>query len=426
LAIMGTWRSNNYLTPGAAYDSDERFATTPGMNLSVVPALTLKSRTSALHADVTAAYEARKYLSEELSNLDRFRNVNAKVGLTILPEAIVGAKLGSSFVVTGRETEAVNSDDAYLQQMTSKTQGTLTVRPGSSMEIDLGGTFDFRDIDTPPSVSPDGYNLNTSTGYGFVGAFNWRFFPKTAIVGSVERTIFNWDNNVVTLYDTANGPIDPNRYAGVLPFALLQDGKYVLYKPNGKQLKVEGGLRGRVTERLVVGVIGGFTRLVYDETLDDSFNAEERKGGCTNPDRGTEEAVGDDLVGFPCSFSGNLEATYEITKNQKVLVGYLRQHQDVFFTNYLSMNRVYASWSATLADRWRPGLGAEYNGQSYHGQVDRKDGWFRVKTDLAYRVLPVMDLQVGTWYTGRRSIGQEFGNVEYDDVNIHFGINAFY
>lgn len=422
VSLMTTWRSNNYLTPGAAYSSADRYRTISGFNIQVAPSLQLKTRSRYLNVDATAVYEARKFIGEELSNLDRFKNVNLGLATVILPEAVVGAKLGSSFRITGRETEAVNADDAYLQQTTSRTQATLTVRPGSSMEIDVGGTFDIKDIDTPQPVDGNQqFSLNSSAGYGFLGTFNWKFFPKTALVGTVERSSFSWDNNQNVLYDRADGPVDPTRYPGVLPFVIEEGGQGLLYVPDGKLLHVDGGIRGRFTEKLVIGAVLGFTRIIYDDKLDGSFAVEDRAAGCDIPERKTRAAVEDDLVGLPCTLTGNFEIGYDIAKDQRITLGYLRDHQDVFFTNYVTMNRTYTSFSGKVGKRLTPVIGAELNQQLYRGQVQRSDNWFRVRGDLTWKAAPWLDVTGGTWYTGRRSVDGEFAEVEYDDVNIHLG-----
>lgn len=422
VSLMTTWRSNNYLTPGAAFSSEDRYRAIPGFSLQVSPALKLKTRSRYLHVDAGAIYDARKYFSEELSNLDRFKNVNLGLGTVILPESVVGAKIGSTYRITGRETEAVNSDDAYLQQTMSRTQASLTVRPGSSMEIDVGGIFDIKDIDTPQPVDGNQqYSLNSSAGYGVLGTLSWKFFPKTALVASFERSTFSWDNNTNVLYDRADGPVDTSRYPGVLPFVIESDGKGVLYVPDGKLLHADGGIRGRFTDKLIIGAVLGFTRIIYDDALDGSFNKEDRATGCDVPKRGTQAAVEDDLVGFPCTLTGNFEVGYDITKDQRVTLGYLREHQDVFFTNYVTMNRTYLNYAGKVANRLQPAVGFEYNEQSYQGQVQRTDGWFRLRADLTWKAVPWMDLTGGTWYTGRRSIGGDFPEVEYDDVNIHMG-----
>lgn len=423
VSFITTWRSNNYLTPGAAYSSDERFRTLPGVSMSVSPSLKLKTRSRYLNVDAMAVYEARKFLKEELTNLDRFNNVNLGIQTVILPEAFVGAKLSTNLRITGRESEAVNSDDAYLQQTTSKTAASVTVRPGSSLEIDVGGTFDLRDVKTPqPLDGTSSFSLNSSQGYGFLGNLTWKFFPKTALVATVERSYFDWENNTTVLYDRADGPVDPNRFPGVLPFVLEEGTQGLLYVPDGKLFRAEGGIRGRFTDKVIIGAVIGATRIIYDEQLDGSFTKEDRANGCDVATRGTKATVADDLVGLPCSLSGNLELGYDIAKDQRLVIGFLREHQDVFFTNYLSMNRSYVTFSGRIGDRVKPTVGMELNTQAYHGQVERTDQWFRSKADFSFHTAPWLDVTTGLWYTGRRSVGGEFGEVEYDDINVHAGL----
>ena len=149
LSVAGVYRTNNYLTVGSRFGDSEDDAAVGGAHLQVRPQFTIDYESRALELGVTGGYDFRKYFVEGLTNLDRFRNFNAGLSMGILPQGVVGVNLDSGVQITGRETEAVNSDDALLQQLVSRNEATLSVRPGNAMELQAGGVFEARSITVP-------------------------------------------------------------------------------------------------------------------------------------------------------------------------------------------------------------------------------------------------------------------------------------
>jgi hypothetical protein len=403
LTLGATWRSNNYLSPGIiaaqSPQEEDKFAVRPGTHLTVIPAIALDVDASRVKYGLTAFWEGRKFLKPELSNLDRWRNSGLRSQLAILPQAVVGVKLENGFNITGREADAVNSEDAYISQLTSANRLALTIRPGASMEIDVGGLFNAQRYDVPPGyLGGANANLNNRLGYGAYSDFRWRFLPKTAIVARAEYERFDWAEQEVATNADGNTEVG---------------GTIDVY--DGSSFLVEGGLRGRFTERLVIGAVVGYTGLYYQAPTEDT-------GGCSDPSDGSSA----DLNGFPCALHGNVEVAVDITERQRIRTGYLRQHQDVFFTNYVTMDRVYLGYNGNYGKYVSLNLMGDYALQAYKGDVLRDDNWFRIRSDVTTHATAWMDVGVGVWYTGRRALDAAFATSEYDDVNVHGTIKVFY
>jgi len=439
LSIAGVYRTNNYLTVGSSFGDSDDDANVGGMHLNVRPNLALELESHAVILGVDAGYEMRKYFQEELTNLDRFRNVNGQIQLVLLPKAVVGFKLNSGIVISGRETEAVNSQDAYLQQLVSRNQATLTVRPGDAMEIDVGGSFELRTIKVPEGFATvDGAptaNLNSRASSGVVSTFNWQFLPKTAVVAGFERFNSRWESNAIAASGEGVGTfaIEPGGAGFVMcdpSDAATGADDCFLPVPNGVFTSFNTGIRGRFTPRLVLGAVVGFTRATFDASTVEApvsgvgMTEVEDIDKCGSKD--DADGVNDDLVGFPCMLNGNVEIGYEVREGHVFTVGFLREAQPVFFTNYLNLNRYYVGYGGTVADRHRLSVGLDVNQQDYRGQVTRDDLWFRARTDVAWGIQKWLTIDTGVGYTGRRSVGGEFPEIEYDDINVHAGLTVEY
>ena len=439
LSLSGVYRTNNYLTVGSAFGDSDDDATVGGMHLNVRPGLALDLDSRAVILGVEAGYDMRKYFREELTNLDRYRNLNGRIQLVALPQAVVGFKVDTGITVSGRETQAVNAQDAYLQQLVSRNQATLTVRPGDAMEIDVGGVFELRTIKVPEGFATvDGAptaNLNSRAGSGLVSTFNWQFLPKTAIVAGFERLNSRWESNAIAASGQGVGTfaIEPGGSDFVLcdpdDSATGSDDCF-LPVPNGVFTTFDAGIRGRFTPRLVVGAVVGFTRATFDASTvaapasGAAMTDVEDTEGCGS--RGDADGVNDELVGFPCMLNGNLEIAYEVADGHVITGGFLREAQPVFFTNYLNLNRYYVGYTGVFADRHAVSVALDANQQNYRGQVSRDDLWYRTRLDVGWGIQKWLTVDTGVWYTGRRSAGAEFPEIEYDDVNIHGGITLVY
>ena len=128
----------------------------------------------------------------------------------------------------------------------------VSLRPGSSLEIDVGGTYSSTSTMCPVMHLRLGSPaLNSRTAYGPGVDLKWAFFPKTSIVASYTQTWFDWENNLV---DTKGDGINIAEFGETLGV------------PDGSEWRATLGLRGRLTEKLVLGLIAGYGQMTYDET----------------------------------------------------------------------------------------------------------------------------------------------------------------
>jgi len=439
LSIAGVYRTNNYLTVGSTFGETDEDAAVGGMHLNVRPGLALDLESRAVILGIDAGYDLRKYFREELTNLDRYQNANGRIQLVVLPQAVVGFKLDTGISVSGRETQAVNAQDAYLQQLVSRNQATLTVRPGDAMEIDVGGVFELRTIKVPEGFATvDGAptaNLNSRASSGLVSTFNWQFLPKTAIVAGFERMNSRWESNAIAASGQGVGTFAIEPGGGGFVMCDPDDSgsgsdDCFLPVPNGVFTTFDAGIRGRFTPRLVLGAVVGFTRATFDASTVSSPQSNTAMTDTEDSDKcgakGEADGVNDELVGFPCMLNGNIEIGYEVRDGHVFTVGFLREAQPVFFTNYLNLNRYYVGYVGKFADRHELSIGLDANQQDYRGQVTRDDLWFRTRGDMAWGIQKWLTIDTGVWYTGRRSAGGEFPEIEYDDINVHAGVTLVY
>ncbi len=439
LGVLTTYRTNNYLTPGLKYGEDETDAAIGGTNLSIRPGLDVGFRSNPLRFNFKVGYEARRYFKEELQNLNRYKNVNVALRADVLPTGPVGVKLDTGFAISGRETEAVNAQDAYLQQMVSRTSAMLSVRPGKAMEVNVGGVFEYRNISVPDgfAVGENGLptaNLNTRDGFGLVSDFSWQFLPKTAIVASFERINSQWGSNAIAVSGQGVGlfGIEPSGNGFAMCNELDENGSAdcFLPVPDGVFTTFDAGIRGRFTEKVVVGAVVGFAHATFDASTVSSPLTNtamvdvEDTAKCDARD--AADGVNDELNGFPCSLTGNVEVGYEVVDGHTFTGGFLRDVQPVFFTNYMMMNRWFVGYRGLIADRHQATVSFDVNQQGYRGQVNRDDLWYRARADMAWGIQKWLSIDTGVWYTGRRSVDGELPEVEYDDVNIHAGLTLTY
>ena len=444
LSVAGVYRTNNYLTVGSRFSDDPDDAAVGGLHLQVRPQFSIDYESRALELGVNGGYDFRKYVDEDLANLDRFRNFNAGLSMGILPQAVVGVNVTSGVQITGRETEAVNSEDALLQQLVSRNVATLSIRPGNAMELQAGGVFEARSITVPDGFvqqpgQPPSANLNARRGYGIVSNFSWEFLPKTAIVADFERVNSSWESNAISARGQGVGDFAIRATDdGFEPCDGINSADCFLPVPDGVFTSFNAGLRGRFTRKLILGAVVGFTRATFDATTvdaplvaDDGVPAGTRtmvdaEDTVKCGERGAADGVNDELIGFPCSLNGNLEIRYDLRENHRITTGFLRETQPVFFTNYLNLNRYYIGYVGKFADRHSLSVSFDANQQYYRGQVIRDDLWYRARTDMGWGVLKWLVIDTGVWYTGRRSANREYPNIEYDDFNIHAGFTLTY
>lgn len=407
VSLEGAYRSNVYLQEG---EIGGGVPVTPGALLSVRPTLGVKVDSDTLVFALDAGYNARKYLNPDLSNLDRFNFFDIGAGASILPKGMFGLVLRNDLMLSGRETEATTAADAYILALTERASGKLVFRPGSSMELGLGGALDIQDYNTPGATNTFATtNLNSRFGYGGIADLQWRFFPRTALVADAEWGRFTWQDNILNAQGSGQSDDDLGDFIGI---------------PDGRYWRATAGLRGRFTEKLVLGVGVGYGVLIYDEqSVIDGAQLDGISGPEVNP---AVSNFGADLKGFPEGLLLRGDLAYEITPKQKFVLGYARDFQDVFWTNYVQYHRFTVAWKGTFADRVTGTFDTMIRREAYGGEATRDDNYLRSQVGLALHTTKWLDVTAGQSWQRRSSVGGVNPSVEFDDFTTTLGLRATY
>lgn len=394
LMLTTQQRSNVFLQEGVIGGGED---VTAGTNLRIQPNITFKADNSDVLFSSSAGYTARKYFQSEISNLDRFRDFDIRGDVDLLRQSVVGLKLRERFQINGFESEADKADDPYIQILSNDLGARLAIRPGSSLEVDAGGNVSIDNYSGPDSnASFVRTGQNDRLGYGPAVDLKWRFLPKTALVGSFAMEWFSWENNVVA----PSGNDGTENYIGI---------------PDGRILRAEGGIRGRFTEKMVLGLTAGYGSALYDETS--VTNA-------TNGDQATGEFA-QDLRGLQGVLLG-ADLSYAPLDSQSVSLGYRKDFQDVFFTNYVAYNRVNFSYSGTFVDSYKVDLAMNYRFENYDGEVDRNDHRIITNGTFTYVATSYLDVSLGAGWRRRASADALNPDIEFDDVDVRLALRLTY
>lgn len=400
--LFGTHRTNTFLQEGTVGGGDEVI---PGTAITLHPTLSLKADGTDVLFELGAGYSAKKYIQESVADLDRFKDFDISTRLVLLRNAVVGLKVEDKFDLNGFESEATKADDPYVQVLRNTSGARLTIRPGPSLELDLGGNLNYTNYDTPRSASD-----NTRVSYGPAADLKWKFLPKTALVGNWEMEWFSWDKNIISPEADGTTTGDFGSYLGV---------------PNGRTLRLEGGVRGRFTERLVLGLVVGYGSAIYDEqSVIDAAGSVD--GNASAEIDASTQGFDSDLQGFPQGILGGVDISYSLLESQVFSLGYRKDFQDVFFTNYVLYNRVHLGYEGLFADRYGVSLNANYRFEDYAGEVDRNDHRIVGTAALRYVATKYLDLNASTVWRRRASADQLNPDIEFDDLGFNFGATFTY
>ncbi len=425
VGLWGAWRSNVYLQEGDAFGGEPTVA---GAFVELRPAASLKVNSQDVKFGLDFAYTPRLYLDSKLSNLNRFTFYNVGAKLNLFPNSKVGLNLSDRLSLSGRETEAESADWAYLTVLNNGAEAALAIRPGTSMEVTLGGTVDFTDYKTDAGTNPlvtTGTGslglaaLNRRLAYGPKATFSWKFLPKTAVLASYSQSWFFWNNNFLYAQGDGLNPSEANNFDAYLGV------------PDGQDLRLSTGLRGRFTDKLVLGFQLAYVRMMYDE----NSVIEDAEDGPAGID--TSNDADPDAQGFGTDLAAGLgaevELGYDLSKDNRLTLGYRRDFADIYFSNYLAYHQYSLGYSGLIANRLSPEVSASLRQETYNGEISRRDNFIRVRGDLSYAITKYLDVGGGVWWTQRASVqpnDPELDDanpaIEYDDVNVHLGVTFTY
>lgn len=364
-----------------------------GADLRIGPQLEVDLQGSDVEFGLSGQYEIRKYFGE-LVDLDRYDNFDLGFTLSALPEKVVGIKIEENATLRNNPVEVFTSEDPYTTQLSNDLQGALMLRPGTALEFGLGGLWSFDDYRVPTGSQVGGlrpFNRKNTFGPTFEGA--WEFFPRTAFVVDAEYMMVRWQDNLVD----ATGDASLGGAVAV---------------PDADLYRVLGGMRGRVSSNLVLVLMAGYGGANYDEAsvLDDVDET---------IDQADVDAA---AVGYDADLSGadrlliSTQARYSMGVGQTAAVGYSRNFQDAFFTNYVTYNYISSSLSNRFGSRVGTDLEFGVRFEDYAGEVDRTDIRLVGKADVTVNAADWAQFTSGVWWNQRASTDDL---VEYDDFNIH-------
>lgn len=360
------------------------------VDVTVGPKLTLKMTNDNLDLGFDGAYQLRKYFGAK-QDLDRYDDFTVSADVNALKRSIVGFRLAEDIGIVNAPVEDV-SVHPYASQFTSATSGLLAVRPGYSLEITAGGEFSLDHYGMSDASDTSGSSsFNTRTTYGPTAGAMWKFLPRTAVLLDFSYLHSEYELSSATLGDTT-----------------------VTFLPHNTT-RLDGGLRGRITNRMVVTLTAGYGAAAYGDSAG-SPDKSDNLGG--NPDGG-KATVGNSLQ----HVLGDASLRYELTETTGLTVGVTKDFRDSFFTNYVSYVKGYASLDARFGDHFGVVAGFDASSEAFRGSESRDDLLLAARGDLNYYIRDWVWVNAGGGWTQRAS---DDDAVEYDEFTGHFKVNVAY
>lgn len=420
------FQSNPFLVDGGGTSPDRQVVR--GVNLLARPQIKLEVNNDVLLFDLTASLAARQFLNKSARNLSRATDSTTLANLELLPDAVVGLKLSEDFYIDNRPSEARfagledNTGRPFVTQVHTGSDAWLAIHPGGALNIDVGGFFDVDDFSTNPNSTPSpaddnnsgllGADLNNRWRYGPQLNVKWAFFPKTSLLASAEFERFSWENNLI---QTTGG-------------TALEFTDDWLAMPDGLGFRVNAGLSGRFTKKIVLNTTVGYGQLRYDTASVEEEAAAKAAAGVQG--LGSLDAVSQGWDASLSSFGEGLLVTSKLAwaprKNQTFSLGYVKDYQDSWFTNYVSYHYGFLRYEGKLSRRLTVNGNFGYRMEKYRGHVTRDDQVTTLMVGGTYSLQNWVAVSVDTGWNRRVSCpdglcanGNEDSRREYDNVPVN-------
>jgi hypothetical protein len=169
---------------------------------------------------------------------------------------------------------------------------------------------------------------------------------------------------------------------------------------------VRGGLRGRITDRLLVDVTSGYGSANFDE---DTTTA----GG---------DAVAVDVSGAQ-RFILRASANYEYAPEQTLTLTYERDFRPAYFTNFVAYNKAIATVRARVAPAVVLGSEFGWSLENFRGQQTRDDIFVHARGLVMLRANDWAMLNLSPEWSHRYSTDD---NVEYDELRTILRLDVTY
>jgi hypothetical protein len=380
------------LTVGVDHDTNAFYSESNpvgGTSARVVPSLDISSINTNVEYSLSSEYRMHKYFEAQATNLDRYNEFGIRGNLNIAKQSVVGLLITEDVGLRNTPAEAPSSYRPFETQLRQELDAGLLVRPTSAIQLRLGGAWSFDDFHVAYPLEGGSYAFNRSNTYGPKGEVQWNFFPNTALVVSGTYELTRWNDNLVDLPEQSN-------IGGTLAV------------PDSNQFRIWGGMRGRITKKLVVQAMAGYGSGNFLEQSVDGT------GAPTDSFATDVSGLGKLLV--------DAQLRWSPADNDMITLGYQRDFRDVFFTNFAQFNYPYFRANGRFGKFGASGeLGARFEG--YRGQITRNDIAPNARLDAAYYMKDWASITAGVAYTGRASTDPQ---VAFNDVNIHGLFNIVY
>ncbi len=383
------WASNVYQR-----EADEIAA----LSMLVRPAIQLNVDGYNARLDLEGSYEVEQFLNTDQQRLSSYGQTELYAKLELLPKSKISVK---SNILHSRKVDAVEKtggDDALITFISNRGSGALSLKPGSALSLDVGGFASYDDYRVPVGATATGDSrLNNRLGYGPEASLKWTFFPRTAVLANYS---YYW-------YDWATNDVNAQGGSGTEKDTLGQ----WLAMPNSKGWRAMLGLHGRFTERLVLSLSGGYGRAIYDEASVIGPAAADSSAGDFSVD----------LNKFPDALIVRSGLQWSPRRGHTLDIGYWKDHQDSWFTNFVQYHYGYLRYDGMLTSRALFGLEGGYRLETYKGEVTRGDHVVRTDAYLTYRTNGWADLSLRGFWAQRSSANSDLGIgadepwIEYDN-----------
>lgn len=368
-----------------------------GMAVMVSPSVDLLAEGHENTFSAQASYRTLTYTGETSSKASEYSDFDINAVLNAYEHSTVGVSVVDSIGMRNSPVDDLGSTDPFASHFHNRLGVDANIRPGTALEIDVGANWDFDQYYVPEGAQVDGeQTYGSKNTFGPKLDASWSFFPRTAIVVEGEMNFVRWDENVVT----AAGD--------------FQLGEFLII-PDSDNWKLKGGIRGRITKPLVLVLMAGYGSALYDEE-----SAGTGSGPISSADKDLAVGYGADLDGWD-KLLVDTQLKYNTRAGHKYVLGYKRDFQDVFFTNFVAFDHLYFNAFNRIGGR----MGSEFKiggrYESYAGEVQRTDILLDTKLALSLFLQEWGQLQLGGGWMERASTDNE---IEYDDI--HFGLNAMF
>lgn len=385
------YRSNVYLEEGEVGGGEP---VQSSALLLVSPSANLTTQNDNLYFRLTGVYGLRRYMNQEYANLNRVKDGSLKLDSVILPNSKVGFIINDKFVSSARETNQVEAESAYIQQMRNELKSGFRIVPSGSLEIMALGGFEILDIKGVEFEGQEVPIINNRYTYSVDPTIRWAFLPKTDIFVRGSYRWSDWQFNSID----ADPAVTPecqgieNCTIGV---------------PDSQSQSTTVGIKGRLTDKSSLILTYGKTKSDYDES--------SVVGGNANDSYSTDLEF------------NNYSVRFELypTEVQTLFLSYSVDFRDVYFTNYTQYKQLTAGFNGNLGRKLVLKSNAQYREDNYDGVVDRTDRRINVRNDFNYNVTNFSAVTAGVWWERLVSV-DGFSELEYDDLNIHAGVSFTY